>query len=279
MNVVSQRFLARFLLFSFSFFVLNSQLHASVLDPQAEMYRGQGLAEQEKGRYQEALNFFLKAASMGPENAVLCNDIGINYEQIGYTDRAEQYYLRALKIDNNYLGAYSNLAYLYAGIGEVDKAKQYFRERLKRAAPNDPWTDKIRTELYRIDPSYKASAIQEEMEETSRQLAEQALKKEKEEFTLSVERADTHLKRAENFRAQKKYKDAVEEFDQALKVTPDNPKILKARERAIYEERIDEVKHRIAVATEQLDSGKVDSAKNEFQQILAIIPKESVQNN
>lgn len=243
------------------------------------MYRGQGLAEQERGQYQSALNFFLKAASMGPENVVLYNDIGINYEQLGQTDRAEQYYLRALKVDPDYLSAYSNLAYLYAGIGETEKAKQYFKERLRRATPNDPWVEKIRKELYRIDPAYKTSAIADEMEATARQLAEQAQKKEKEEFTLSVERADAHCKRAENFQNQKKYKQAIEEFDQALKITPDNPKILKAKERAVYEERIDEVKHRIAVATKELDNGKVESAKQEFQQILAIIPKESVQNN
>jgi len=279
MEVLNKRFAVQFVFFIFSFFVYNSQIHASPLEPQAEMYRGQGLAEQERGQYQSALNFFLKAASMVPENAILYNDIGINYEQLGQVDRAEQYYLRALKVDKNYLPSYSNLAYLYSSIGDINKAKEFFKERLAKAAPNDPWRDKIRAELYRIDPASKANAIKEEMEATSRQLAQQAGDKEKEEFSLSVERADTHYKRAEAFQKKKKFKAAVDEFDQALKITPDNPRILKARERALYEERIDEVKHRIAVATEQLNTGKVESAKKEFQQILAIIPEESVQNN
>ena len=279
MSVLNQQFLVRFLLFIFSFFVLNSQIYAAVLNPQAEMYRGQGLAEQERGQYQSALNFFLKAASMEPENAVLYNDIGINYEQLGYIDRAEQYYQRALKVDEDYTPSYSNLAYLYAGMGDIGKAKHFFNERLKRSAPNDPWKEKIRQELFRIDPAFKASAIEDEMEATARQMAEDAANKEKEEVTLSVKRADTHLKRAAVYLKHKKYKEAVEEYDQALKITPDNPKILKAKESTIYQERIDEVKNRIAVATKQLESGKVDSAKKEFQHILAIIPDESIQNN
>ncbi len=276
MNITYQRFSVFSLFCVLSFFAFNSQIDASVLPPQADLYRLKGLAEQEKGKYQEALNFYLKATSFGPENPVLYNDIGIVYEQLGYPDRAEQYYLRILKIDENYLPAYSNLAYLYLDQGQNEKAKQFFLERLNRAGQNDPWKEKIRRELYQIDPSLKASAIKQQLEETSRKLAQEADRKARQEFSMSVARAEGHYKRGEIFRSAKKYKEAIDEFDQALKVTPDNPKLLKAKQQAEYEERIDEVKQKISTATVQLKSGKVDSAKKEFQQILAIIPKEPI---
>ncbi len=262
-----------------SFFAFNSRIDASVLEPQADFYRSKGLAEQSKGKYNEALNFYLKAVSSAPENPVLYNDIGIIYEQLGQPQRAEQYYLRILKIDSNYLPAYSNLAYLYLGQNQTEKAEQFFLERLNRSGPNDPWKEKIRRELYQINPSLKASAIKQELEETARKLAEEADKKAQKEFILSVERAQRHYKRGQDFLAAQKYSEAIGEFDKALNVTPDSPKLLKAKEQALYEERIDEIKQRISTATDQLKTGEVSGAKKEFQQILAIIPKEPIVNS
>ncbi len=266
--------------FVFSFFLYNQSIAcAGVLEPQADLYRSKGLEEQARGQYESALNFFLKANSLGPENPILYNDIGVCYEQLGSADRAEQYYLRSLTINKDFLPAYSNLGYLYLDQGNLDKAEQFFMERVKRAPAFDPWIEKIRQEIYRINPNLKASAIKLELQETARKLEVEAQQKEYQDFTLAVERSDSHFKRGEAFRAAKQYSQAINEFDAALKVTPDNPKLIKAKERVEYEERIDEVKKRIGVATEQLNTGEVDSAKNEFQQILAIIPKVSSSNS
>lgn len=274
MTIHFQRFAVLVVSFVGAFFVLNSHVYASGLPPQADYYRSQGLGEQEKGRYQDALNLYLKALTLEPENAVLYNDIGIVYEQLGQPSRAEQYYLRILKNDRDYLPAYSNLAYLYLGQNQFEKAQQFFLERLNRAVENDPWKAKIRQELYRIDPDFKTNAIDRQLEIVSLQLAQQADKKAKEEFTVAVERAEMHYNRGEQFRAKKNYVQAVCEFDHALRLTPDNPKVLKAKQRAQYEERIDEVKQRIGTATERLNTGEVDSAKEEFQHILSIIPND-----
>jgi len=261
-----------------SFFVLNPEIQASsATEPHADYYRSKGLQEQQKGRQSSALNFFLKAAAAGPEDPVLYNDIGIVYEELGQEDRAEQYYLRALKINPNYLPVYTNLAYLYLDQGFTDKAKQYFEERMVRAPDTDPWKDKARRELYRLDPTFKDKALRAEMDSITRKLQEEADRKAHEAFTLAVRRSEQHYSRSEKFRKDKKYDQALSELDKALVVTPDNPKILKAKEQIMYEERMDEVKKRIGVATQKLNAGEVDSAKKEFQQILATIPKEAVQ--
>lgn len=275
MTIHFQRFAVFLLFFGSAFFVLNSQVDASALPPQADYYRSQGLTQQEKGKYQDALNLYLKALTLEPENSQLYNDIGIVYEQLGYPSRAEQYYLRILKNDRDYLPAYSNLAYLYLGQNQIEKAQQFFLERLNRAAENDPWKAKIRKELYRIDPGFKTNAIDRELEVVSLQLAQDAERKAKEEFAVAVERSEMHYNRGEHFRAKKNYVQAVCEFDHALRLTPGNPKVLKAKQRAQYEQRIDEVKQRINTATERLNTGEVDSAKEEFQHILSIIPNDA----
>lgn len=272
MTIHFQRFTALLFIFVVAFFVLNSQVYASVLPPQADYYRSKGLNQQEKGRYQDALNLYLKALTLEPENSELYNDIGIVYEQLGQPSRAEQYYLRILKNDRDYLPAYSNLAYLYLGQNQIEKAQQFFLERLNRASENDPWKVKIRQELYRIDPDFKTNAIDRQLESVSFQLAQEADRKAKEEFTVAVERSEMHYHRGQQFLMAKNYVQAVCEFDHALRLTPGNPKVLKAKERAQYEERIDEVKQRISTATERLNTGEVDSAKEEFQHILSIIP-------
>lgn len=265
-------------IFIASFIAFNCDVQASSPDPQADFYRAKGLGEQQKGNLEGALKFYIKAAGIGPESPDIYNDIGILYEQMGSPEKAEQYYLRILKIDKDYLPVYSNLAYLYLGLGEKETAKKYFLERLKRGPRNDPWKKKISDELFRLDPSLKEGMVQEEMAKTSRELAEQATRKAQEDFKIAIVRAEKHYKRGEDFRAARKYKEAFEEFDNALKITPDNPKLVRAKERAEYEERIEEVKQSIGAATGFLDTGDVDSAKKEFQHILAIFPKQTLQN-
>lgn len=274
MTIIFQR-LAIVLCFWFlSLFILNPRIDASVLAPQADLYRSKGLAAQANGKYQEALNFYLKAVSAAPESPLLYNDIGIVYEYLGQPDRAQQYYLRILKVDSGYLPAYSNLGYLYLSQGDNEKAEQFFQERLNRSPDNDPWKEKIRAELYRINPQLKARAISEQLAETAHKLEQAAKQKAEQEFVLSVKRAQGHFKRGQDFCSAKKYAQAINEFDKALKITPDNPKLVAAKEQAEYEERIDEIKQRVGTATDQLKTGQVESAKKEFQQILAIIPKE-----
>ncbi len=278
-SIKKQRITVSFLFFIISFFVVNPKIYASVLGPQSDYYRSQGLQEQQKGKYRSALNFYLKAISAGPNCPTLYNDVGVIYEQLGEPDRAEQYYLQVLKLDSNYLPAYSNLAYLYEGQGQTNKAVQYFVERLKRAPEDDPWKDKIREELYKLDPNLKAAAIKKDLEEKERRMQEEAEHEAQAEFTLAIKRSEQHYKRGQKYLDDKLYSKAVIEFDKALRVTPNNPKILKAKEQTQYAERMDEVNKRIDVATEKLKSGEVDSAKKEFQHILAIIPKETIQKS
>lgn len=266
-------------IFVISQFALPANTGAGALTPQAQEYRDHGYGEQQKGRFKSALNYYLKALSLGIENAGLLNDIGVVYEHLESLDHAETYYLKAIQTDKDYLPSYTNLASLYQSAGYPDKAIPYLQERLRRAPADDPWKEKIRNKLYDLDPRIKGQLVEIELEGIAREKAEDILRKTREEFNLEVLRAEKHYQRGRQLLDDRRFDEAIVEFDHALTVTPGNPKITKAREKAEYEKTMEGIKARMDEAARQLDAGELDAAKKEFQHILATIPKESVQNS
>src|SRR3989338_7492967 len=108
---------------AFLFFISSITFHtfvsAGILEDTAEKYRASGYEQQQKGNLNEALANYTKATSMGIENQVIYNDMGVLYENIDMTSRAEHYYLSAIKLDSGYLPAYNNLAYFYQKHGKT----------------------------------------------------------------------------------------------------------------------------------------------------------------
>lgn len=258
-----------------SFFTF--QLYASVDSKSkiAEEYRSEGYELQQKGKFTEALTFYSKALSLGLNSPVIYNDMGILHEQLGLSSRAEQYYLQALKQDRGYLPAYSNLAYLYLQEGNKSKAKDYFQLRYELAPEGDPWRYKIEDELVKLSPHYKdiilkrqADRLLEEMEEKRRQiLAEQ------------VRLSNEHIKRAESYLSSGNYRLAIQEYDKALAITPNNPQIIKAKKDTILKVSKESVKERSEEVLRMLEAGNTTSAKIEIQKMLTSIPSEQVLNS
>jgi len=268
-----------FLLLAISLTTYHPNIYAEVLFQSAEEYRTQGYEEQQKGHFDKALTNYSKAVSLGLENAKVYNDVGVVYEQLGIPDRAEQFYLKAIKQDKDYLPPYTNLAYLYQSIGNTQKAIFYFQERLERATDGDPWKEKVQQELFKISPEWKNQMIGDQLKKLDEELAKKALREAEEELSLQMSRAENHFQQAQQFLTDGNYEEAVLELDRALVATPHNPKILKAREDAIYQQGVEDIKRRTDNAIRKLDAGDVESAKKEFQQILATIPKESNQKS
>src|SRR3989338_10037908 len=80
--------------------------------------------------------------------------MGVLYEKINMLPRAEKYYLKAIDLDSNYLPAYINLAYLYQRLGKMEKAAEYFKLRYELGNSEEPWAQKAKEELIRINPEY-----------------------------------------------------------------------------------------------------------------------------
>lgn len=233
----------------------------------AEGYRVKGFEEQKRGNFDSALTFYRKAVELGLENAVVYNDLGVLYEQLNIRSKAEEFYLKAIELDPHYLPAYTNLGYLYKAQKNTKLAEKYFIKRYELSEVGDVWADKIKTELVQINPSYKEWITSREAEKMTSDLEEQA----KQEFYEKVSRSSGYFKNGEKLYKEQYYKESIEEFDRALELMPNSPKILAARDKA----RIDLVKQEIEMQTDQaiklINQGDYDSASSELKSILAAI--------
>jgi len=247
--------------------------HAELIDHNAESYRLKGYEEQQAGHIKQALKSYIKALSLGLKTAVIYNDIGVVYEQLGIADKAQEFYLKSIAVNADYLPPYTNLAYFYLARGDTARAVTFFQERLDRGQEDDPWQEKVQEELYKISPDYRLRKMRKDAQSLNQELIQKA----RDEFSLQNMRAEKHYRRGHELMGEQDFSGAIEEFENALVLTPENPRIFKARELAEYEKDIMDVKRRVIVAMEKLEAGELESAKEEFQKVLTIIPNEPVQ--
>jgi Flp pilus assembly protein TadD len=263
--------------FLFAIFLLNifcGYARAEIeFGPTAEEYRSIGYKAQQEGDFDRALTFYHKALAMMQDDVWTYNNLGVIYEQMGMVDRAEGLYLKALELDSNYLPPYTNLAFLYKERGDIPRAISYFRTRIEYAPDKDKWIPVLVQELEKIDPNYRSEVVEAQLEETGERLYQMA----QEELSLDIARADGHYRQAQKFLAENHFKEASEQIQKALVLTPDNPKLKKLRKKITYNQHVFEVKERVNKALEFLDSGDMDSAGQEFQTILTILSGKSAQ--
>jgi len=258
----------RVLLFFISFVPFHTIVYADIKQDTAEEYRLQGYAEQQKGNFNDALSYYIKAISLGLENAVVLNDMGVLSEQLGQRARAEQYYRKAMDVDPQYLPGYTNLAYLYKNQGDLDKAFKFFIQRYEMADPGDLWAEKVKEEILRIRPEYKQRIVFLEAQRLNQELTTKA----HEEFYNRVQTANEHYKKGEGFLEKRRYQKSITEFDLALQLTPGNPKVIEARKKAVLELSKENIKQGSERAVRMLNIGDTISARNEVQKILTTIP-------
>lgn len=197
----------------------------------AEEYRSLGYAEQKKGNINGALTYYTKAANLGLKDASFFNDLGVLYEKERMRRRAGKFYQQAIAIDSAYLPAYMNLAYLYLDAGNENKAVEFFKKRYELGDGNDKWTQRAAKELLILRPEYESWVLHHEAERLNQELVQAAHSK----FLAMMERASEHYKVAKKLVQQRKYKKAIQVYDEALRFTPQNPKILQARSEAVIE--------------------------------------------
>jgi len=257
-----------------SIFVLSihTPSFSDIFEETSEDYRLKGFEEQQKGNLDQALTYYLKAVTLGDGSAKIYNDIGVTYEHLGIDQRAEEFYMKAIRTDPNYLPPYTNLAFLYQKHDQKDRAILFFRERYQLAQKDDPWRARVVQELLRLDPSFREEFLQTVLEEANAELA----RRRQEDLQLQMMRANNHYQRGLAFLQEKRHEEALNEFEQALILTPNNPKLVQGRERALYAKRIEMIRLRFEDAMDEMETGHLESAKSIFQDILTIIPRKPV---
>lgn len=271
-SIFGALFLRRTLLLTTSLITFQSFVFAATKQETAEEYRVKAYEEHQKGNLGEALSYYSKAISLGLENPTVLNDLGVLYEQMGLPARAESYYLQAVKIDKGYLPAYTNLGYLYLSTGNPASALKYFKIRFEQAESDDPWKEKITEEILKLEPEFRQVLIQDE----ANALHKEIVAKNRQDFYDKVLSAQAHYKKGLTLFKEKKYTQAIDAYDQALSLMPQNPKILKARDKA----RLELAKKRFQGHSDQvlkmLDAGDTYSAKKEAQKMLTTIPEKPI---
>ena len=249
----------------------------------AEEIRVEAFAEQQKGNLKSALSLYTKSLQLKPNQPQVLNDMGVVFEQMGLLNEAEFQYLEAIKVNPHYLPAYMNLAYFYQKKGDTVKALEYFQKRVGLGRSDDLWTlkakeeiDKIYEGLLKVEGPFKREqkkVVQIQAEHLAQELVAKARKESQERFLKSEE----YFIRGQKLSALKKYKEAIKEYDRALVLLPDNPKIIEAKENAQEELNREYIRLRIEHAVKLLELGDSASAKEEFRKILTIIPNEPFQ--
>ncbi len=263
------------LLFVISIITFHSDSLAGSKKKLYQEYRNAGYAEQKKGNYIDALTYFSKAVSLYEDDPKVLNDMGVIYEQIGMLSKAELHYSKAINKDPNYLPSYSNLALMYLNNGYPDKAFPYFKKRFLLAKPGDAWGEKAKEELLKIRPEFHSWVVQLEAE----RLNELIVKRNRDKFIETVKRANEHYEKGVKHARRQKLRIALNEFDQALKLTPDNPKIVNARKEIIKQMTNEQIKQRTDTAIRQLNAGDTRAARRELQKMLSNFPDDSLLNS
>ena len=95
-----------------------------------------GVALQERGRIEEAIDHFSKSLELMPNNAEAQNNLGAALDDLGRTREAIDHYSQALKIKPDYADARNNLGVALAKLGKFREAGSHFYELL-RVSPDD----------------------------------------------------------------------------------------------------------------------------------------------
>jgi Tfp pilus assembly protein PilF len=114
---------------------LDNYVKAEKLDPNnPDTYNNKGVIFKELGQYDRAIDEFLRAIFLNPQYAKAYNNIGVVYfMQKNYAEGARNY-LKAIDLNPSNLEAFNNLAIIYKKQKDLEKA----RAVLNRALAMDP---------------------------------------------------------------------------------------------------------------------------------------------
>src|SRR4030042_3382254 len=95
------------------------------VNPNAELaatLHHQGIKLYEEGKYQEAIDAWLKENELTPNKANVHNNIGMAYRKLNALETAMKYHKKALEIDPNYGHAHYDMGLAYYDLKNYEEA-------------------------------------------------------------------------------------------------------------------------------------------------------------
>lgn len=105
---------------------------ANTPPPEVAQQVAQGLAEQNAGNWQAALDCFLKAAALDPTRAPVYLNIGNAYSRLGNWPAARENYRRAIDVDPAFADAYNNFGLALLATGCEKEAIAAFAKAIEK---------------------------------------------------------------------------------------------------------------------------------------------------
>jgi tetratricopeptide (TPR) repeat protein len=227
--------------------------------PIAEAARNLGEAYLREGKYPAALNEFLKAESLYPNDYYLQNDLGLTYYYMGKQDLAVRHFKKALELNNDYAPARNNLGNAYAEQNEWDKAIEQYKlvaSDLLYATPHYPYSNLgvayFQKKKYEQSVYYfmKALKVKSDFVNALFGLAQtymamekvsDAIAKLEKAADVSPQSALVHFDLAKAYRLNRDYHKAHAAYLTVVQLAPDSPLADKALE---FADNIDNLDHR-----------------------------------
>ena len=120
---------------------LENYIQAENLDPNnPDTYNNKGVIFKELGKYDKAIDEFLRAIYLDPRYAKAYNNIGVVYFMQENYPQAVRNYLQAVELNPNNLEAFNNLAIIYKKQKDLEKARAVLNRALSMN-PDHPGTN------------------------------------------------------------------------------------------------------------------------------------------
>ncbi len=234
---------------------------------EAKDYRKRGYEAQQAGDIEMALVYYKKATALDPYYAIPHNDLAIAYEMKGYLDKALEEYKTAIRIDPSFAEAHMNLALLYERMGDIEKAITHFAKRVEYGEADSAWTKKAWEKLWQYSP-------QDAKEVEARILAQEVAIKMKGDKESNKIVAEKHFQKGTFYFKKQLYENAYEELKQCIMLVPDNQKYKDMYEQANAKYRTEKITLHYKNGIDFLNSNENVKAKQEFEKILELVPRE-----
>ena len=96
-------------------------------------YNETGIAALQEGKYEKAVEAFVKAVEEEPEHAVGYINLGNVFASLGDPEKAEPFFQQAITLDEDAGTAYYGLANLYFNKERYEEASKLYEQQYERA--------------------------------------------------------------------------------------------------------------------------------------------------
>ncbi len=131
-----------------------------------------GCCNRELGNYNKAIEAYIKAIAIDPNDADAWNDLGVAYRDLGQYENALETFKQAVRIDPDYEFFHFNLGLTFGNLGLYKDAVESFKQAIRINPNSTDYYYSIGNTYFNIGIDYAEQGIQKKFYEVMKQAAE-----------------------------------------------------------------------------------------------------------